>query len=201
MWQPFGQDEWFLTDSNACHTEILHFIPCAILSFVIIWFSMQQCWPLMFCWGNIIMYDLGRASQWKKKLAYTTNKFSDQHFSMQVNQGFSKVDHSGINARIVIEQINSAKKKTTSNRTWALDPRTVCTAHFLSLMPYPCARSHCLKGSDFNDPYVALCSTGVRHDKQEVSRVEGSRPVRGSFFLLSLFALIQFWHRCQNDLL
>ena len=71
------------------------------------------------------------------------------------NQGFPKVDHSGINARIVLEQINAAKK-TTSNRTWTLDPRTVCTAHFLSLTPYHCARSHCLKDWDFNDPYVVM---------------------------------------------
>ena len=41
-------------------------------------------------------------------------------------------------------------------------------------------------------------STGVRHERQEVSstpRVEGSSPVRGSFFffekLLNLFGLIQ----------
>ena len=49
-------------------------------------------------------------------------------------------------------------------------------------------------------------STGVRHEGQEVSsadspRVEGSIPVRGSFCLLNLFALIQFWQICQNDLL
>ena len=31
-------------------------------------------------------------------------------------RGFPKVDHSGINARIVLEQITSAKK-TSSNRT------------------------------------------------------------------------------------
>ena len=31
-------------------------------------------------------------------------------------------------------------------------------------------------------------------------RVQGSSLVKG-FFLLNLFALIQFWHRCQNDLL
>ena len=50
-------------------------------------------------------------------------------------------------------------------------------------------------------------SAGVRHERQEVSstdspRVEGSIPARGSFlFLLNLFALIQFWQICQNDLL
>ena len=50
-------------------------------------------------------------------------------------------------------------------------------------------------------------STGVRkYERQEVSStdspgVEGSSRVRGSFFLLKLFALIQFWHGCQNDLL
>ena len=32
-------------------------------------------------------------------------------------RGFPKVDHSDIDARIVLEQINSAKKKTTSNGT------------------------------------------------------------------------------------
>ena len=69
-------------------------------------------------------------------------------------RGFPKVDHSGRSARIVLEQINSAKKKTSPNRTWTLDPG--CTAHFLSLMPYPCARSHCLKDWDFNDPYIAM---------------------------------------------
>ena len=31
-------------------------------------------------------------------------------------QGFPKVDHSGVDARVVLERINSAKK-TTSNRT------------------------------------------------------------------------------------
>ena len=30
-------------------------------------------------------------------------------------------------------------------------------------------------------------------------RVEGSTPVRGKFFA-DFFSLIQFWHRCQNDL-
>ena len=38
--------------------------------------------------------------------------------------GFPKIDHSGIDARIVLEQINSAQK-ATSNRAWTLDPRTV----------------------------------------------------------------------------
>ena len=42
------------------------------------------------------------------------------------------------------------------NRTWTLDPRTVCTVHFLSLTPYPCARSHCLEDSDFNYPYAVM---------------------------------------------
>ena len=68
-------------------------------------------------------------------------------------RGFPKVDHSDIDARIVLEQINSAKK-ATSNRTWTLEP--VYTAHFLCLMPYHCARSHCLKDWDFNDPYIAI---------------------------------------------
>ena len=56
------------------------------------------------------------------------------------NRGFPKVDHSGIGARIVLEQINSANK-TTSNRTGTLNPRTVYTAHFLSLMPNPLSSS------------------------------------------------------------
>ena len=68
---------------------------------------------------------------------------------------FPKVDHSGRSARIVLDQINSAKKMT-SNRSWTLDPRTVYAAHFLSLMAYPCARSHCLKDWDLNDPYLAM---------------------------------------------
>ena len=74
-------------------------------------------------------------------------------FAVRFYRGFPKVDHSGRSARIVLEQINSAKKKPSSNRTWTLDPRT---AHFLSPMPYPCARSHCLKDWDFNDPYVVM---------------------------------------------
>ena len=39
-------------------------------------------------------------------------------------------------------------------------------------------------------------STGVRHDRQEVS---STSPVRGNFFA-EFFSLIQFWHPCQNDL-
>ena len=35
---------------------------------------------------------------------------------LEDNRGFPKVDHSGIDARIVLEQINSAKK-ATCNRT------------------------------------------------------------------------------------
>ena len=31
-------------------------------------------------------------------------------------------------------------------------------------------------------------------------RVEGSTPVRDKFFAELFSALIQFWHRCQNDL-
>ena len=48
--------------------------------------------------------------------------------------------------------------------------------------------------------------TEIRYEGQEESstdspRVKGSSPVRGKFFLLNLFALIQFWQICQNDLL
>ena len=42
------------------------------------------------------------------------------------NRGFPKIDHSGINARIVLEQ-NKFSKKATSNRTQPKD----CSAHFL----------------------------------------------------------------------
>ena len=42
------------------------------------------------------------------------------------NRGFPKVDHCGTSARIVLEQINSAKQKPSSNGSWTLDPRTVC---------------------------------------------------------------------------
>ena len=40
------------------------------------------------------------------------------------NRGFPKGDHSGIGARIVLEQYKFTKK-ATSNRTWTLNPRTV----------------------------------------------------------------------------
>ena len=46
-------------------------------------------------------------------------------------------------------------------------------------------------------------STGVRHEtrsEQHSPRVGGSTPVRGKFFAEFFSALIQFWHRCQNDL-
>ena len=58
-------------------------------------------------------------------------------------------------------------KKLTSNRTWALGPGTDCVDHFLSLMPYHCARSHFLKESDF---------------KTVSPRAKGPGPVRGKFF-------------------
>ena len=48
-------------------------------------------------------------------------------------------------------------------------------------------------------------STGVRHERQEVSStdspgVESSIPVRGKFFAEFFSALIQFWQIWQNDL-
>ena len=46
-----------------------------------------------------------------------------------INRGFPKVDHLGIDARIILEQ-NNLSKKTTSDRTWTPDPRTVYGAHF-----------------------------------------------------------------------
>ena len=73
---------------------------------------------------------------------FDTFKNFDNH--NRLNRGFPKVDHTGRSARIVLEQINSAKKNLPLTGI-ELDPRTVCTAHFLSIMPYPCARSHCLK--------------------------------------------------------
>ena len=47
-------------------------------------------------------------------------------------------------------------------------------------------------------------STGVRHERQEVSStvsptVEGSTPVGGNFFA-KYFSLMQFWQIWQNDL-
>ena len=48
------------------------------------------------------------------------------------NQGFSKIDHSGCAARIVLEQ-NEFSKKVTSNRDWTRDPTTL-VAFCYSLM-------------------------------------------------------------------
>ena len=67
----------------------------------------------------------------------------------RVIRGFPKVDHSGRSARIVLEQINSAKKIPLTG----VEPSTLL---LLSLMSYFCARSHCLKDCDFNDPYVVI---------------------------------------------
>ena len=42
--------------------------------------------------------------------------------------GFPKIDHSGEDARIVLDQHKFSKKKVTSNRDGTLGPRTVvCT--------------------------------------------------------------------------
>ena len=90
-------------------------------------------------------------------------------------------------ARIVLEQINSAKK--IFNRTWTIDPRTVCTDHFLSFMSYPCARSQCLKDWDFNYPYVVMLYGFLDLEEvrgfswnQWLHKDHGSSPFRGSFF-------------------
>ena len=56
-------------------------------------------------------------------------KLKDKH-----NRVFPKVDHSGRSARIVLEQINSAKK-TTSNRSWTLDPNVLLTSCLSCLTP------------------------------------------------------------------
>ena len=74
-------------------------------------------------------------------------------------RGFPKVDHSGRSARIVLEQINSAKK---------------------NLPDY----IRIIKVSVFQ---AIVSSTGVTHERQEMSstdspRVEGSTTVRGRFF-------------------
>ena len=108
--------------------------------------SAVKPWPH---WASVSAWMLGQC------LWLGMTQTLDMRSTVWINWGFPKVDHSGRSARIVLEQINSAKK-TTSNRTWTLDPRTVCTTHFLSLMPYPCPRSHCLKDWDLNDPYVGM---------------------------------------------
>ena len=70
--------------------------------------------------------------------------------SFSVNRSFCQICQNCIKSR------KKFSKNLTSNRNWTLDPRTVSTAHFLSLMPYHCARSHCLKDWDFNDPYIVM---------------------------------------------
>ena len=54
-------------------------------------------------------------------------------------RGFPKVDHSGRSARIVLEQINSAKKKLplTGVEPSTLGLSVLLTSCLLSLMPYP----------------------------------------------------------------
>ena len=46
------------------------------------------------------------------------------------SRGFPKIDNSGINARIVLQQ-NKFSKKATSSRTWTLEPRTIVLTSFV----------------------------------------------------------------------
>ena len=98
--------------------------------------------------------------------------------SFSVNRSFCQICKNCI-------RIKKISKKLTSNRTWILDSRTDCAAHFLSPMPYPCARSHCLKDWDFNDPYVVMLYWFLE--------------LRGLSWN-QFFYLIQFWQIWQNDL-
>ena len=69
-----------------------------------------------------------------------------------VNRGFPKIEHPGIDSRIVLGQ-NEFSKKATSNRTWTLNPMTV-------VFPVPClsncANTYGLKDWDFNHPYKVM---------------------------------------------
>ena len=62
---------------------------------------------------------------------------------MNDNRGFPKIDHFGSAARIVLEQ-NKFSKRTTSNRYWMWDPRTLVAlllqSHAFSTMLIPVAR-------------------------------------------------------------
>ena len=62
---------------------------------------------------------------------------------------FPKVDNLGIDDRIVLEQNNFSKKKTTSDRTWIPDHTMVCGVHFFTsvLVPYVLVP---------NDPYIVM---------------------------------------------
>ena len=68
------------------------------------------------------------------------SKASDANIGIQ---GFPKIDHSGISARIGLEQ-NKFSKKATSNKTKTLNPRTVVLTscvqfHALPTVPIPIA--------------------------------------------------------------
>ena len=70
---------------------------------------------------------------------------------LYIIRDFPKVDHLGIDARIVLEQNKFSNKKLplTGLELWTLGLT-------FPLMPYPCASSHCLEDSDFNDPYIVV---------------------------------------------
>ena len=54
-----------------------------------------------------------------------------QVYTVWVNPGSPKIDHSCIDARIILEQ-NKFNNTATFDRDWTLIPRTVCDAYFLS---------------------------------------------------------------------
>ena len=85
----------------------------------------------------------------QNKSVMPLGKRSCQQSRFSVNRSVCQIWQNCIRA-----EKNSAK--TTFNRTWTLDPKTDCAAHFLSLMPYHCARFYVLKDWDFNDLYVVM---------------------------------------------
>ena len=72
------------------------------------------------------------------------------------NRVFPKVDHSGNDARIVLEQ-NKFSKNVTSNRYCTLDLKIVVHTSCATVSCLAnCANSHCLKDWDYNYPYIVI---------------------------------------------
>ena len=71
------------------------------------------------------------------------------------NRGFPKVDHSDIDARIVLEQNKFSKQKLALIGNEPLTLGMSFMLHF-ALVPCHCARSYCMEDWDFNDPYVVV---------------------------------------------
>ena len=111
----------------------------------------QLCWHRF----DYVLYALdvinGRMSPRKRILV------SQRVMLCEVTRGFPKIDHSGIDARIVLEQNKfSKKKKATSDMTWTPDPRTFSVAHFFPSCLTPVLNPHCLVDWEFNDPYLVM---------------------------------------------